>query len=92
MDGFEKFIEAKTIHEALLEKEPENIQYLFDYALDFLRIGNVLKMAQHENARLTLQSGRDILQSLCQKVPDDVNFKEHLELVEGWLKEMENEE
>jgi tetratricopeptide (TPR) repeat protein len=90
MDGFENFTEAKTIHEALLDKEPYNIQYLFDYALDFLRIGNILKMAQQENAMAVLISARDILADLCQKVPDEVNFKEHLEMVEVWLKEIKN--
>ncbi len=86
-EAMKALAEAKTLHEKLLEQEPDNVNYLFDYALDFLRIGMLFKQYQQNNYKEILANGETILKQLCEKVPNDVNYKKHLEMVERLINE-----
>jgi tetratricopeptide (TPR) repeat protein len=88
-EALNHYIEAKTFHEALLGIDESSVQYLFDYALDFLRIGNVFRtVGMAQEAVPILQNAQQLLQQLVTQIPEEVNFKEHLELVNEWLKEI----
>jgi tetratricopeptide (TPR) repeat protein len=89
--GLDFFFEAKQIHEKLLQVDSSNVNYLFDYALDFMRIGNVLRMMKNEHAKSWLENAREILEQLCERAPEVVEFREHLEVIHRLLNALETD-
>jgi hypothetical protein len=53
-----------------------------------MRIGNVLRMMKHEHAKSWLENARQILEQLCERAPEVVDFREHLEMANALMKEL----
>jgi tetratricopeptide (TPR) repeat protein len=92
-EAVDHYSEAKTLHEALLEVDRSSIQYLFDYALIIMRLGRVFRMAGLKTEAFDyFRHAQLFLRQLVEQLPGEINFKNHLDMVDQWLEEPATEE
>ena len=58
--GFDLILESHQLIEHILDLDPNNVDFLFDYAISFMRIGRLFIQVDQDKAKLFLINAKEI--------------------------------